>query len=313
MAWDSNFQIHRALRPLSRSLLFCSFAFALTACSFPFPAWVPVPVKSWLLSSFGVKDSSQNAKPVSSEEIDQKLPPNSVSVNQKILDEMVQTVFLRDPISPKEFAGLLDVLNQGASFEGVYNGLVHSTEYRQLEENAKPALPTTLQRFAEEWTLLQIELPVEERARLTASLALPIPAIEAPQEGDAESASSSISDMQPSPTPSFTSRDEERKAVQQATEEIFLRANAFTLRRVIGSEVFKVFARKKGDRNVLADWYARFCSRVAARGVALGYPQREDEGIEFHREWAWNASTDRLQWEVLFRLHRILNDSESKR
>jgi hypothetical protein len=305
----------RGAKPsLPQIIFFTFFPLALSSCSFAFPGWVPGPLKSWLRASLGVQDSSSVAQSVSSDEIDKKLPPNSVSVNQKILNEMVKTVFLRDPISPKEFSGLLDVLNQGASFEGVYNGLIHSTEYRQLEEKAKPALPGTLQKFAEEWTHLQLELPPEERAKLTAALALPIPAIESPQEGDADHAIATEGGVAtPAPMPSYANREDERKAVQRAVEETFLRANAFTMKRVIGTEVFKVFSRKKTDRNVLADWYARFCVRIAERGIALDYPQREDEDPEFHREWAWNASTDRLQWEVLFRLHRVLNDSESKR
>jgi len=309
-------QKERSMQPsvFFRLSLLAPFVF-LQACSLPLPAWFPLPLKKFVTEVLSVKDLNAPPPVVTSEEVDGKLPPNSVTVNQKILDEMVRVVFLREPLSSKEFAGLLDVLNQGASFEGVYNGLVHSVEYRQLEEKGKPVLPATLSRFSEEWTLLQIEIPPQERTVLSDLLALPLAPIESPQEGDSSdtSGASDSKGAPPAPEPSYASKDDERRSIQRKTEETFLRSNVLTMKRVIGSEVFKVFNTKRSDRNQLADWYAKWCSRTSELGVDFSYPQRNDSDVDFHREWAWNASTDRLQWEVLYRLHRLLNEAEAKR
>ncbi len=303
-----------------RSSLFLSLPILIgclaAGCNMPLPAWVPAPLREPAVRFLGFVDSGARTKSVSSDEVDGKLPPNSVSVNQEILKEMVRAVFLREPASEQEFSGLLDVLNQGASFEGVYNGLVHSTEYRRLEDNAKPVLPATIQRFAEEMAILEMELPVADRALLNDALSKPLPKIVELAEADGSDAAQEVTAApvaMASPTPSYTSVDQERAAVQKSIEETFLHANVFTMKRVIGSELFKVVAQKRADRNRLADWYAQWCVRVAKLGVDFGYAQRSSEDLAFHTEWAWGASTDRLQWEMLLRIHRLLNEADVRR
>lgn len=54
--------------------------------------------------------------------------------NSEIFHEMFVVVFMREPKDRSEFGNWVDTLNQGASLEGVYNGLTHSEEYRRLEK-----------------------------------------------------------------------------------------------------------------------------------------------------------------------------------
>ncbi len=55
-------------------------------------------------------------------------------------------------------------------------------------------------------------------------------------------------------------------------EAIFFRFSLFTLKRILGEEGMRLVT-------------------------------------DFHQEWAMGASPDRIEWEVLNRLHRVLNQA----
>ena len=273
-------------------------------------------MRSPLVSIFGFVDPPAVAKPqVTSEEIDRALPSNSVGVNLQILKEMYRVVFLRETAGPAEYGALLSVLGQGASFEGVYNGLVANSEYRKLEAEARRVGPLTIRLFAEELVYLQMELPREERTPILPELAKPLLSIEFPTEGSADqTASPAVAEpvVKPSPQKSMDPQVE-ALAMRDEIERVFLEANLFTMKRVLCTEVFKVFALKKQRRPDLASWFGKWAARVAGRGVDFQYEERNSTDSQSYDDWAFGATTDRIQWEVLYRLHRMLNVSEGKK
>jgi hypothetical protein len=76
-----------------------------------------------------------------------------------LLHEMFEVVLLREPVGQGEFDSLWNPLLQGASIEGIYNGLVHSSRYQELEQKTGKATPLTLQVFQQELTILESALP----------------------------------------------------------------------------------------------------------------------------------------------------------
>src|SRR5690606_22891186 len=95
--------------------------------------------------------------------------------NAEILREIFTVVYMRPPQDKADFGNWLDTLNQGASLEGIYNGLTHSSGYRRLESSIRGASPEALKRFGVELARLQAELPEPTRFREDASLPLPVP------------------------------------------------------------------------------------------------------------------------------------------
>ena len=302
-------------RPFRISGLMMGLALLASGCGIGLPGWVPSPLRHPLVRLFGFSDPiADAAKAVSSDEIDQRLPPSSAGVNLQILKEMYQVIFLRESTGPVEYGGLLNSLSQGASFEGVYNGLMVSAEYRRLEAESRPAVPKTIRLFAEELTRLQMELPRDQRTPITAELSKPQGGVvELPEGGVDPSPVASVShEPQPSSLPSGDSVAE-AAALMDQIEGAFLETNLFTMKRVLGSEVFKVISAKKATRNVLATWFGLWSARMAERGIDFQYEQRNSTDADSYAEWAFGASTDRIQWEVLYRLHRVLNETEGKR
>lgn len=89
-------------------------------------------------------------------------------------------------------------------------------------------------------------------------------------------------------------------------EKKFQGASIFTLKRVLGDEALRV-AEAKTDRDAFATWYAHWTVELIDLGVGFGTPLRDKADFEFHRNWALKASRDRAYWELLNRVHRLLN------
>src|SRR4051794_9299896 len=75
------------------------------------------------------------------------LSAKNAKANAEILHEIFQVVFMHEPENHAEFGNWVDTLNQGASLEGVYNGLTHSSSYRQLEEEKQGASAEAVRVF----------------------------------------------------------------------------------------------------------------------------------------------------------------------
>ena len=90
--------------------------------------------------------------------------------------------------------------------------------------------------------------------------------------------------------------------------ETFSGASIFTLKRVLGDELLKLISQKSKDPKALQAWYGAWVVRMCGLGVDFGLPLRNKPDAEFHARWAATADSDRLKWEVLNRIQRVLNE-----
>src|SRR5438552_2035702 len=113
--------------------------------------------KSWFESHF--PELSARISGVSESQTVSRDAPAQSRSRMELLREVMLVVFMKEPKDKAEFMGYVDVLAQGASIEGIYNGFTHSSNYRQLEEGSPGSTPDTLRVFGEELALLETELP----------------------------------------------------------------------------------------------------------------------------------------------------------
>jgi hypothetical protein len=267
--------------------------------------------------------------PTPSEEFGSK-NARDAKVNAELLHEVYKVVFQREPKDRAEFGTLVDSMNQGASLEGMYNGFTHSTDYRKLETANSGASPEALQAFGEELAILEAELPtpVEFDNEATQPLAAagegaaPPPTPVSTLHADGVNVIEYGKVPEPGVTTAPTS---EPKAVASAgakpdikvladryTKQ-FVGASIFTLKRVLGDEALRVVAEKKEYPEKLALWYSKWVVHMAVRGVDFGISQRNKPDEEFHYKWALTAGEDRVNWEVLNRVHRVLNEANRQK
>ncbi len=226
----------------------------------------------------------------------------SLKAHAELLSEMYLVVLGEAP-SKEEFAGLIDTLEQGASLEGVYNGLAHSARYRELEM-ANPGAPSaTLDRFVTE--LRELESALRKPTRFTEAYAQPLARMELETD---EAPGGPGARVQVFPGKRRAGAPQEGDA-----REIFKGASVYTLKRVLGDEALKIVSEKRGDPEARAAWYGKWAAGIAHRGGDFGLAQRNLADAAFHSQWARQASEDRLIWEVLNRVHRVLNPVPANR
>lgn len=222
-------------------------------------------------------------------------------MNRELLSELYHVVFMRGPEDLKEFSAFHENLNQGGSLEGVYNGFTHSRAWRALEEQGAKASAELLKVFASELALLMLEHPT--LPEYTEADALPLAKPVEP-EGDEGGMPQTIEYGSPTstaaPRPALS-------ALQAQLESTFQKASIFTLKRVLGDEALRVIAMKESSPQALHQWYARWVVRVLVHKVDFGVSVRHKPEEKWHLEWAARNSSDRLRWEVLTRVQRILN------
>ncbi len=202
--------------------------------------------------------------------------------SSQLLHEMFQVVLLREPYGPEEFGIYVNTLSQGGSLEGIYNGMVNSEQYHKLENTPAPAYPATVKVFA------KLISPLQKELLKTA----------------------------------FRPTDLGVNAPFDSTqyEKLYAKASFYELKRFLGNEAMKVVEAKlgKGDsRAELAQWYSDWVAQVAqvaqtmAQNVDFGIPLRNRADSAFHHDWVMSLKSDmvsdRVNWEVLNRVHRVLN------
>lgn len=266
-------------------------------------------IAGWMTTSIG----KPAAKPVGSPESAPSEGQGSEEAvsrhnrNSQVLQEFYRVVWLSDPQSPAEFGNWLDSIDQGASFEGVYNAFTHSDGQRAREADPRTAASrAAVQAFAEQMAQLMLdfkelpEVPVQEATALTAI-------------NPFEEAKPAVVDFNRAKRP----MEVQKPNLQELTASLaqkFNKSSVFTLKRVLGDWALRVMAeRKTQSPQSLWDWYAAFASRSAATQIDFGLRLRNDHSREFHRTWAEQNPQDLLQWEVLNRLHRILNEAHKKK
>ncbi len=208
--------------------------------------------------------------------------------NAETLREMLEVIFIQEPKDRSEFGNWADTLNQGASLEGVYNGLTHSADYRKFEEANLGASVEALQVFTSELALLELELP--EATQFDSVSDAPLPG-----GGQVQASKPTLDTL-----------------VGQYSKQ-FVGASVFTLKRVICDEALKVIATKSQYREKLANWFARWAVHMGQRHVDFGIALRNNSDEGFHFRWALQGTDDRIKWEVLNRLHRVLNGANRQK
>lgn len=259
-----------------------------------------------IFGGLSTANHSQSGKPGTKEE--PKIEKNALMVraNAEILFEMFTVVYNieRQEINPSEFGALANSLNEGASLEGIYHGLVDGPKYRALEGQSTAATPAVIKAFSLE--LANIQVDMKHPRSFKGEQAKAIPGIEYPDGSSAP--------VQPSddsvPDPSAPPVDLVTKATQFA--QTFVGASVFTLKRILGEEALNRIDEAAASHDQVAQWYVRLVERMAPVGVDYGLKERNDPSPDFHLRWAMAASDDRIKWEVLNRYHRYLNALSAK-
>lgn len=224
--------------------------------------------------------------------------------NAELLAEMFQVVFNKKEVDdPSLYSSLLPSLNQGASLEGIYRGLVMGSRYRVWESKSKAASPNTIKFFAIEMGELQESM--KNPTHFTKETAKLAPSIDFPEGADDTPESYTFGTQ--------STETETKKTKQQITEETlqnFIGATPFTLKRILADEALKKMDEMKDSPADLALWYAAFVVRLSTSKVDFGLPQRNSDDFDFHSRFAKTMSIDRVKWEVLNRYHRIINRLE---
>lgn len=243
--------------------------------------------------------------------------------NAELLQELYRVVLVLNPSSPAAFGNWLDSLNQGATLEGVYRGFTRSQLQQQLEADRRStATPHAVGVFSRE--LAQVLLAFPQMPKIDESEAKPLQAIAFPGEAEADLGSEGMQleppreiVFRPFATPTAAPSTEPRpepSVVVGRVGAVFAGASIFTLKRVLGDWALKLIETLlELSRPQLIDWYADFAARTATLSVDFGLAPRQEPTRRFHRDWAERATEDQLRWEVLNRLHRILNDAQKLR
>lgn len=220
--------------------------------------------------------------------------------NSELLGEMFKVVFHLDKVEDKsEFGGLTHSLNQGASLEGIYHGIVMGSRYRGLEGSTKAASPRVLKAFVLEMAELQLsmrsptEFQVEESRKA--------PNIEYPDGSAAQPGVAKKKESQE------VKEKKDKTVLINELLQIFIGASDYTLKRVLADEALKKFDELKDSPAELAQWYAQFVLRMCDTHIDFGLELRNKPDFDFHFKFAQRMAPDRVKWEVLNRYHRYLN------
>ena len=228
--------------------------------------------------------------------------------NAQLLNEMIHVITMKPPADKGLFGSLVDSLNQGASFEGMYNGMVYSRDYRKLEHSHTSATPTAVQVFAREMAAVAMELP--SPPKFTATEAKPLEAPQRPTGYENEEEPGELvfgEEKEDAVARAVRDFNPDQGKLEAEYAEVFKDSSIFTMKRVLGTEVLRMVDLKLKDRKKLADWYSAWVVHMLEHKVDFGLDLRNRSEAEFHQKWAMNVDGDVLKWEILNRLHRVLN------
>lgn len=221
-------------------------------------------------------------------------PLNHREVNAEFVKELYTVVLQRDLRSEEEFLRMVNTLDQGGHYEGAYNGLVYSSEYRAREKGNV--------------TVKGLKLFADVMAQLTLDQKYDPLIIPKPTPADVPPAASTTEErttQPPQPT------EEERKKLVAEIEAANLTQPSYSLKRRLGEEALKTIDLKKEYREKLATWYGKFTAFLNKRGQSIGkgfgIKERDIQDEYYHYKWALDADEDRIKWETLHRIHVLMN------
>ena len=204
-------------------------------------------------------------------------------VNADFVREMYRVTLLRD-VRNEEIGRAMNALDQGGHYEALYNGVVYAEEFREKEKGVAPVGALTA------FTAIMAQLSLDQKFD-------PLK-IQAPDESDTGTGAA-VGPPQPSEADRTTVKDEiEREAITKST---------YWMKQRLGEELLKTIDLKKEYREKLASWYGHFTVALNKRGVDFGLPERNKTDEYFHYKWALDADEDRLKWECINRVERIIN------
>jgi hypothetical protein len=220
--------------------------------------------------------------------------------NSELLAEMMKVVFHSDQVQDRsEYGGLTHSLNQGASLEGIYRGIVMGSRYRGMENGSSSASPKVLKAFVLE--MVDLQATMKNPTEFQIEEAKKAPTIEYPDGEPAHHGVGSKQDTQE------VKQKKERTVAINELLHIFIGASQYTLKRVLADEGMKKLDELKDAPGELAQWYAKFVLHMCGTGVDFGLELRNRPDFDFHFKFAQRMAPDRVKWEVVNRYHRYLN------
>jgi hypothetical protein len=223
--------------------------------------------------------------------------------NTQILFELYEVVTQNPPQNRDEFSGLVNALNQGASVEGIYNGFVLSATYRGFEKEPGEPKAEALIAFSKELARLESEMP--EPSDFSEKDTVPLSAPVQPGLADPDKDEDIPKVVEFSKKKSKTDYDPGVMSLRYT--KLFSEASIYTLKRLLGREALAVIDIKKSDPEKLASWYSKWVIHMNKYLIDFGLQLRNLSDEKFHYNWALSAPRDRLVWEVLNRVHRLMN------
>jgi len=215
--------------------------------------------------------------------------------NREILQEIYRVVLLKEVIDPREFSQWANALNEGASIEGVYNGFTHSSFFRELEQSSlNTVTPEALRFFIYE--VLQAQKQFPDLIHFTE------------QSGEPLAKPLSTDEMAEI---HFSKKPDLNVSGEEELKKVFKKSSIFTLKRVLG-DVFLLQAKKQSEVGLFSRWYSENVFRLNQLGVDFGVSLRNKIDMQFHQSWVENHPYDLAIWEVLNRVHRVLNALNKK-
>lgn len=211
-------------------------------------------------------------------------------VNAAFIHELYKVVLQREVRSEEEFQKNMHVMDQGAHFEGIYNGLVHSSEYKSLEKGV--ASVSAVKVYADLMTQVLLDQKYD-----------PLKIVK-PETKPLLIAGEEIKPPQPT--------ELERESLKAEIERDAITKPFYALKRRLGEEVIKTIELKREYREKMATWYGRFTVSLNKRGVDFGVPERNKLDEYPYYKWALDAAEDRVRWECLNRVHVLMNTAHAK-
>ena len=277
--------------------------------------WSNIPVALILLLSCSACEklrflwSQVNENPKVEVAHPQPVKPQVINYRE-VFREMCEVVMNEMTEDIPEFDKWAEALSEGASYEGIYNGLSHSSHYRDLEVKNPGSSAEALREFAEELTLLEVELPkptVFDLASTQPPVVLQMSDLEEAAPGNTQEI---VFPGKPSqvttPVIPAPSADEYAKK--------FVNSSYFTLKRVLGEEALKVLQVEQLYDEKLAIWYSQWATRmIRERMIDFGSPSRNQADEKAFYQLTMSKGKNYISWEVLNRLHRIINHANQKK
>jgi len=213
----------------------------------------------------------------------------------EVVPEMYRVLLRKNP-PPQDYEGWVEVLTQGASLEGVYRGLVTSSGYRSLETRGPKISLSSLEYWVRDW---------KKSASFFRACGDRIPSL---IWSDRLAQASPLFPSDPQPVISQEGKPPGINSSFQEWVEFFSETSVATFARVMTNLYLR--GSQECPQSSRMDWYGPWAADVARRArerhINLGHELRLRDSAEFHRVWAGQMTLDRVHWEMVNKINRLL-------